>query len=198
MPNGVLLLGAGFARRFGSDKRLATLGDSTVAAKTIAHYVHTFDDVHVVVRNTDDELKDIVVKEGARHVTTDLAHLGMGHSLVAGMQTLTQKKLGWLVVGLLDMPFIRRSTLTTLSVKLTELSSNQACDKRVVRFQHNKSKNAHPIAWHHSTFDNLLKCNGDQGAKEFLQLYQAQTLWLNTTDDGVFLDIDQPQDLPTG
>ena len=57
MTIGAVILGAGFARRFGSDKRIHPFADSSVARVTLTRYLAVFAKVRVVVRTEDLELQ---------------------------------------------------------------------------------------------------------------------------------------------
>ena len=83
-----MLLGAGFGRRFGSDKRLAPLGDQTVAETTAAAYADAFKAVRIVLRTEDIALIERMERFG-EIVLTDRAHLGMGHTLAAGFSDVS-------------------------------------------------------------------------------------------------------------
>ena len=104
---GAVILGAGFGRRFGSDKRLAALGDTTVAAQTVTHFSQVFAHLKVVLKTQDTALGELLGQQ-AEILYTDQSHLGMGHSLAAGFTDLNWQ---WAFVGLLDMPFLKPSTL---------------------------------------------------------------------------------------
>ena len=73
---GAILLGAGFARRFGRDKRTAPLGSSTVAETTLGRYAEAFDVLRLVVRTDDDALAELAAPY-ATIIKTERAHLGI-------------------------------------------------------------------------------------------------------------------------
>ena len=109
-PTGAILLGAGLGRRFGSDKRLAVLGQRTVAETTTQVYAGAFEQLRIVLRPGDTALAKLLAPYG-QIVFAEQAHLGMGHSLAAGFTDLSWQ---WAFVGLLDMPFVGNATLATL------------------------------------------------------------------------------------
>jgi hypothetical protein len=116
---GAVILGAGFGRRFGSDKRVAALGNTTVAAQTVRHYCEVFARLKVVLKTEDTALAELLGQH-AEIIFTDQSHLGMGHSLAAGFANLDWQ---WAFVGLLDMPFLRPASLE--KVALTALNTQQ-------------------------------------------------------------------------
>ncbi|MEM7098253.1 MAG: nucleotidyltransferase family protein [Pseudomonadota bacterium] len=191
MNTSILLLGAGFSRRFGSDKRLHKIDGQPVAAITIAKYQSVFEDVTVVIRPEDTELKTLLADLGCKSVQAQDAHLGMGHSLASGVRHI-QCKRRWLIIGLLDMPFIKRASLTTMQETLIA----EPKEWLVTRFSSPPgAEPAHPIAWHEKTHTELAACRGDQGARLLLQKYADRTLWLHIDDQGLYRDIDHPEDI---
>lgn len=185
---GALLLGAGFSRRFGSDKRLHQWQDKPIAAHTAALYTQVFDSVRVVIRAEDEALASLLHGYDVELVFAKDAQLGMGHSLAAGMQN---NPWDWTVVGLLDMPFVQPSTLQRL------LSFVQKTQCPVVRFgQPTDRPPAHPVAWHRRLYPELAQAQGDQGGRDILQRHLSEVAWLPCDDPGIYQDIDRPTDLP--
>ena len=206
----MLLLGAGLARRFGSDKRLHNFRGKPIAQHTIERYKRVFDKISVVIRPEDQALQDLLHKQGVDTILCQDAHLGMGHSLACAMQAIIQDgQSDWLVVGLLDMPFVRVETLQSLQSTIQSLSSSSKqtlsqpglTRKSIVRFQSaTGTPPTHPVAWHQHWFEKLSQANGDEGARRiFKQVAQdspSSILWLASDDPGLIDDIDTPADLP--
>lgn len=191
---GAVILGAGFARRFGSDKRLAPLGSSTVAETTLALYANVFDDLRLVVREEDAALAQLAAPY-ANIIKTDKAHLGMGHSLAAGFKDLNWQ---WAFVGLLDMPFVQAATLNLLKRHAT------LTDKPIIRPRMQPSKDdptaneaphGHPIGFHESVFSAVATAKGDAGARDLLRSGNQQIDDVLVSDGGIVQDIDHPSDL---
>ena len=82
---GALILGAGYSRRFGSDKRLHKFEGSTVAETTVLTYSKVFDHIKVVVRPEDEPLVDRLKKFNVELIKSENAKYGMGHSLSDGI-----------------------------------------------------------------------------------------------------------------
>lgn len=189
-----MLLGAGFGRRFGSDKRLAPLGDQTVAETTAAAYANAFKAVRIVLRTEDIALIERMKRFG-EIVLTDRAHLGMGHTLAAGFSDVSWE---WAFVGLLDMPFIATDTLHLLQARATD--SEQKIIRPVLRRTLQADQTAphgHPMGFHRSLFGDLRALAGDQGARSVLRANPKQIEDIELTDTGIVRDIDRPEDLPT-
>ncbi len=194
---GAVILGAGFGRRFGSDKRIAALGDSTVAAETVKHFSAVFAHLKVVLKTQDTALGELL-GEQAEIVYTDQSHLGMGHSLAAGFAGLDWQ---WAFVGLLDMPFLKPATLEHIALRAT-ITKQQIirpvfaqADNDVSKNSNTKKPQGHPIGIHSSLFAQVRKSTGDQGAKWLLQENANSIEDIVVSDAGIFMDVDQPKDL---
>ncbi len=191
---GAVILGAGFARRFGSDKRLALLGSSTVAETTLALYSSVFDDLRLVVREEDAALAGLAATY-AKIIKTDKAHLGMGHSLSAGFQELRWQ---WAFVGLLDMPFVQAATLNELKQRAA-LTDKPIIRPRLRALENtstpNEAHHGHPIGFHESVFSAVSKAQGDAGARNLLRSNSHKIEEVLVSDVGIVQDIDHPNDL---
>lgn len=196
---GAVILGAGFGRRFGSDKRLHPFKRNldktvTVAEATLAKYTQVFDEVRVVIRPEDVELTEKLSAFPATLVIAEEAHLGMGHSLAAGFSQLSWT---WAFVALLDMPFVKIATLTEL--KNAAGKSSQAGILRPVLAPGYPESGAsgHPVGWHHSFFPAIETTQGDAGARGLLREQSRLITDIEVDDPGIVRDIDTPADIPT-
>lgn len=196
---GAVILGAGFARRFGSDKRLHPLGDQTVARTTLTKFLSVFDHVRLVLRNDDTALRQHVEGLAIELVSTDEAHLGLGHSLRTGFQTLPWS---FAFVGLLDMPFIATQTLSELRQTAADHEYASIVRPRYensVRGRFQCAMTAapwgHPIGFPQSLFDDFTNLQGDVGARAVLKQHSELIVEYPTQDEGVIKDIDRPSDL---
>ena len=191
---GAILLGAGFARRFGCDKRTAPLGNSTVAETTLDRYAEAFDELRLVVRTEDDALAELAAPY-ATIIKTEQAHLGMGHSLAAGFEKLPWQ---WAFVGLLDMPFVKVATLRRLKqhaaftqYQIIRPQLHPSTDGFVTT----PAPHGHPIGFHSSLFDAVAEARGDAGARDLLKSQRDRIENVLVADAGVIKDIDHPLDL---
>ena len=189
---GAVILGAGFSRRFGADKRLQPLLNSTVAEVTVGLYTQAFEQVRVVLRDDDDELREKLNGTGAQIISCDDAHLGMGHSLAAGFAGLEWQ---WAFVGLLDMPFLQPETLHQLIRTARQQQSRAIIRPRLRNPGADGTSYGHPIGWHATYFEEIQRCQGDTGARQLLRKYADDILEIELGDPGILQDIDTPADL---
>ena len=187
---GAVILAAGKGRRFGADKRLARLADSTVAETTLALYAQIFDRVRVIVRSNDDPLEArLNAQEKLEFRVASHAHLGMGHSLAAGFADL---QWDFAFVGMADMPFVRADTLT----HLREIAAAKRYANIVRPHGPQNPRTGHPVGFPPTTYPALVSCAGDIGAREVLRKHAHLIHDVVISDPGIYRDIDTPQDLP--
>lgn len=182
-----MILAAGQASRFGSDKRQAILPDGRGMLETVLQRFHeAFDTVLLVARGQDDFARGLADMHGAELVVSTRAELGMGHSLACGAQALMgHEGLDGVVIGLADMPAVRTATLIDVKDVLA------ARMRPVVPvFQ---GQLGHPRGLPRDWFEALGRLTGEQGARQLLDWRQALAVHVN--DAGVLLDADTPEDL---
>jgi molybdenum cofactor cytidylyltransferase len=187
---GAVILGAGFSRRFGTDKRIAPLGSTRVAETTVSLYLDAFSHVRVVLRSEDQALGESLKHLGAEPCFTDKAHLGLGHSLASGCADLTWH---YAFIALMDMPFVAAATLKRL------LNTARAHPQDIIQPVFNRAttrERGHPVGMPGDLFPELASAHGDQGARWVLQSYAARVRQVPCNDIGIVRDIDQPSDLP--
>lgn len=192
MTTGAVILGAGFSRRFGADKRLQALQGQTVAECTVERYVAAFDRVRVVVRADDRRLSELLARFEIETIVSADAHLGMGHSLAAGFTDLAWD---WAFVGLLDMPYVEVATLHTLMQLAAVSAPEQILRPRLTSRSGPNGQTGHPIGWPQLYFEEIRACRGDTGAKGLLERHAEHVLDVDVDDPGIVRDIDRPEDL---
>ena len=189
---GVIILGAGFSRRFGSDKRLHPLNGQTVAECTVTKYLEVFTNLRVVLRPEDDELSAKLSRFPVELIEASDAHLGMGHSLAVGFSDLDWI---WAFVALLDMPFIATTTLERLKEQAAKQTAPAIIRPRMQANDSSPGATGHPIGWHSSYYGELCSASGDVGAKPILLRHETDVVDIIVTDEGIVRDIDRPEDL---
>ncbi|MFS0827450.1 nucleotidyltransferase family protein [Pseudomonas phoenicis] len=181
-----LVLAAGRGRRFGSDKRLARLGDGqTVLATTVRRAQAHFDEVWVVIAGHDDP-QALALPEGVRVVRAQHADQGMGASLAAGVRAMRASQTCVLAVLLGDMPWLAADTLLRLRETATA--------ERIVLPCHD-GRRGHPVLFGRQFWPELERVGGDQGGRPVLRAHAQACLEVEVADPGIWLDIDTPDDL---
>ncbi|MDD1962499.1 MAG: nucleotidyltransferase family protein [Pseudomonas capeferrum] len=181
-----LVLAAGRAQRFGSDKRLARLPSGhTLLATALAHAFDHFAEVHVVLRPGDDA-QHLGIDPRAHIVRAEQAALGMGASLAAGVTALLQTQAQAVAVLLADMPWIAPGSLQALC--------RQASAAHIVLPQY-QGQRGHPVIFGRAFWPALAQLQGDQGGRQVMLDNPHACITVAVDDAGVVLDVDVPQAL---
>jgi molybdenum cofactor cytidylyltransferase len=111
-----LLLAAGSAKRFGSDKLRHVLPHGVTIAAQAARHLKSQVEIVAVVRPGSDELARALQDEGCKVVICDNAADGMGASLACAVRA-AEAADAWLV-ALGDMPYVRPSSIAAVRAAL--------------------------------------------------------------------------------
>nr|WP_297461976.1 nucleotidyltransferase family protein [uncultured Halomonas sp.] len=183
-----LVLAAGRARRFGSDKRRVCLpGRGPLLAATLETLRPHFTDIRVVLRH-DDDRRLLEIPSDIVTLPTRDAEKGMGASLAAGLRALSRDSHAEAVAIMHgDMPWVQNATFRALCA--------QAHAGLIVRpiFQ---GQGGHPVVFGRQFWPRLCCLEGDTGARSIVHDHQAACIEIETLDCGVLRDIDRPEDMP--
>lgn len=181
-----LMLAAGRASRFGSDKRRARLANGyTLLEASLANAAAAFDELLLVLR-TGDDLGDLRLPPQVRVIHTPLAERGLGASLAAGAAAVSTHPAEALAVLLGDMPWLRPDTCTRL---IAEASFDS-----IVQPYH-EGRPGHPVLFGRQYWPALCELDGDEGARNLIRQHAARHKLVDVDDSGILLDIDRPADL---
>ena len=179
-----LLLAAGSATRFGSDKlRHALPHGVPIAVQAARQLKSELGDVVVVVR--DRAATDTFEGEGCRTVVCENAAEGMGASLACAVRAAGPQD-GY-IVALGDMPFVRR---TSIAAVREALERGAAIVQPFFR-----ARPGHPVGFAGRFFPELSKLQGDEGARRVIAANASELVKIPIGDPGVIRDIDTPDDL---
>jgi molybdenum cofactor cytidylyltransferase len=192
LTGGVLLLAAGFSRRFGGDKRRHPLDDGTpLLLASLACHAAAFEAVTVVLRPEDDDLAHSVLAAvtpaRVRVVRCADALRGMGRSLACGAAACAD--WDYLFVGLADMAWIRTDTLVRLREAMAEGTDPQRIVLPVYR-----GTPGHPVGFAAAYLPALAVLDGDAGARAVLAGAPQEPVRIEVDDPGVLRDADRPDD----
>ncbi|PPV36976.1 nucleotidyltransferase family protein [Ectopseudomonas oleovorans] len=182
-----LMLAAGYSRRFGTDKRRATLADGrSLLAASLALPCSMLEEVWLVLR-PDESITELGLPANIKLVQHPLTAQGMGHSLAAGAERLlAESSADAVAIFLADMPAIRRDSLETLFA--------HAIANTIVLPSY-QGKRGHPVLFGRAFWPQLATLSGDAGAKPVLQQHPEAVRIVELNDPGVLQDIDTPADL---
>ena len=186
-----ILLAGGYSRRFGTDKLLALLPDSTPIAVAAARALRDGmtlalgEGVQIVavMRPEQNELANLLYGEGITVLASDAVRRGMGASLAAAV-TATADAQGWLV-ALADMPFVKPKTVAAVARALT--AENKIAAPAI------NGRRGHPVGFAASHGAALATLDGDEGARRLLA--ENEVTLIACDDAGILRDVDTPGDL---
>jgi molybdenum cofactor cytidylyltransferase len=181
-----LLLAAGSATRFGSDKlRHALPHGVPIAVQAARPLKAELPRIVAVVRPGSEELKQALEAEGCEVVVCENAAEGMGASLACAARAAGEAD-GYLV-ALGDMPFLRRTSVAAVRDALAGGAPLAA--------PYFRARRGHPVGIAGGFLPELLRSRGDEGAKKILAANEKQLVKIPIGDPGVIRDIDTPEDL---
>ncbi len=183
----IIVLAAGSGSRFGgpTHKLAQAFGGSTVLGSTVAHAVQT--QLPVLVVTTASLVPLVAGQLAARDIlvlSAQEAARGMGDSIAAGVAERSGAP-GWLILPG-DMPLVQPGTLLALATAMEQSA--------VVHAEH-RGRRGHPVGFAAELYSELIKLQGDEGARRIIARYPAQGL--EVADRGVLLDVDTALDLET-
>jgi molybdenum cofactor cytidylyltransferase len=181
-----LLLAAGSATRFGSDKLSHRLPHGVpIALQAARHLRAVVQDVFAVVKPGTGDLIPVLEKEGCRVVVCEQAADGMGASLACAVRAAGPVQ-GYLV-ALADMPFVRTSSIAAVRDALLAGAPLAA--------PYWRARRGHPVGISGIFFEQLIASGGDEGARCILEANHDRLKKVPVGDPGVIRDIDTPEDL---
>lgn len=123
-----------------------------------------------------------------RFVQNDTWGCGQLWSLRCGLVAVSDPLLEAVLVALVDVPLVARSTVQTLMGMWRERRPP------VVRPSH-RGAHGHPVIFDRVTFHDLLTADLPEGAKTIVHARGHEVLNVEVDDPGAFRDFDTPQDL---
>ncbi len=182
-----LILAAGRANRFGSDKRQA---EGPWPGKLLHHVLTLYRPLFsrlAVVTGPDDAFGEEACRLfGAERVINAEPELGMGRSLACGAGWAESRNAACAVIGLADMPFISPATIEVVAAE--GLRSGRATAPSC------RGRLGFPRALPASLFPHLQTLSGDRGAS--LLVDWSTAVRIEVDDPRILVDIDWQGDIP--
>lgn len=217
-----LVLAAGRARRFGSDKRQARLPDGRSLLQAVLQtQLQACGDVRVLLREGDEWGQDLCAQLGVAWQVVPDADQGMGHTLAAGLRALVAEESAGTggdpsaypnasqrdyQRASQSAPHVGPQGAHRFDAALIALADMPAVQPDTVRaligaFRQegrpacpwHAGRPGHPRLLPRSSWSALLDLKGDEGARQRLDWSLATRV--DVPDAGVLLDIDTPGDL---
>jgi molybdenum cofactor cytidylyltransferase len=185
-----IVLAAGQSRRMeGRNKLLEDFGGAPLIRRAAEAAVNSkASPVIVVTGGSGDEIKKALKGLDVRFVNNADFAEGLSSSLKAGIRAVPETSAG-AVVCLGDMPHVS-------SALIDKLIQGFAPERGalIVAPVRNKQR-GNPLLWARRFFPELLKLEGDMGARKLANFYDEGLAEIEVDDDGAFADIDTPEAL---
>ena len=185
MNVGILVLAAGRAARFGSDKRLARLPCGRRVIDATCASVRDSGLPFLVCLGTLDALvAETLNDQQIPRFGCSRAAEGMGASLAEGARNIP----GWsgVLVALADMPWIRPDTYRNVAARVV--------GNRIV-VPVCSGQRGHPVGFGSEFYPELAALGGDTGARHLLRIHSGSVIEVPVADPAILRDIDTAGDL---
>jgi len=182
-----VVLAAGESTRMGADKPLLMYRGRTFLENIISALREAgIGRVVVVLGHHAEQIQqrvDLSAVEVA--VNQDYRH-GQTSTLQAGLRVLAANEPEAVVLCLVDHPAIAVDTVQKLIQRF------KSTGKPVVIPQLN-GKHGHPVLVGREVFDQIAALGPEQGADTLIHQYRPQTEFVEVTDPGILMDVDDPE-----
>lgn len=177
-----VLLAAGGARRFGSQKLLALLDGTPIARRSAETLAAETDELFVVVGSDAEAMCRALDGVAARIVENVEWERGLSSSLAAGIRAL-RPDVEVVVIGLGDQPAVDREVIRRVILRWRETQLPiVAARYRGVR--------GHPVLLARAVFAEASSVSGDVGARELIARDPSRVAFVD-------VDADPPRDVDT-
>ena len=179
----VLAAGQGSRYRGARHKLDESLGGTTLLGCTLRNALASKLPVLLVTTAAlASSVHGLLSRRDILEVTDAEAHRGMGRSIASGVAERASSS-GWLMLPG-DMPLVRPDTLRAVAAAL---------DQHAVVYAQHHGRRGHPVAFGAELYSELVRLDGDVGARKLVARYPVHGLEVD--DPGVLVDVDTDADL---
>jgi molybdenum cofactor cytidylyltransferase len=182
-----LILAAGESRRMGRDKALLTYRGRTFLETIIGNLrAAAIERITVVLGHHADTIQRAVDLAAVRVVVNGDYQQGQTTSLQRGLATVAADSAEAVVLCLVDHPATSAEVITRLMERfeLTHLP---------VTIPTYNGERGHPVVISQELFPELLALPSGQPANTVIRKYRDATQFVEVTDRGILLDVDEPE-----
>ena len=187
-----IVLAAGRSSRMqGKNKLLEDFGGKPLVRRAVEAAAASHASPVVIVTGNDEA----AIKQALAGLDVRFAHNpdyaeGLSTSIKAGILALPDN-VGGAVICLADMPGISPALIDRL------IGAFEPERGALIVAPVREGRRGNPILWARRFFPELLKLDGDIGARKLAANYSEGVAEIEVTDDGAFFDIDTPEALQT-
>lgn len=181
-----LILAAGESSRMGQDKALLTYRGRTFLETIVAGLQEAgIERVAVVLGHHAEQIQGAMTLEGAEIIINRDYRRGQTSSLQAGLRALESPSLEAVVLCLVDHPLVAADTVRRLIASFRETGAP-------VVIPTYENQRGHPAVISRALFEELLRLSPDEGANTVIRKYRDSTEFVEVSDEGILLDVDNP------
>ena len=186
-----ILLGAGESKRMGLNKLTLPWGRRTVFEHCLNTLIRSdINEVVVVLGGKTADLRGSLERTGAKVVINAFYRKGMSTSIRRGVRAIDPASRG-ILIALGDQPFLKAATINALVRAF-------AMRDRAILVPTFQGKKGHPVIFHRKFEEELLKLEGDAGARSIIQRHPGDVMSVRVRSEGVLKDIDTRDDYRKG
>jgi molybdenum cofactor cytidylyltransferase len=182
-----VILAAGTSSRMGTAKQLLPLGKNTVLTQTIDNVRQAaVDEIILVLGASAETIRQQLPPSPGKVVVNQAYAQGMASSLREGLSAVDEQSNAALII-LGDQPFIRPQTLDQILAEYRRSGAQIV----IPSYQGNRGN---PVLLDRSVFSEVMALQGDVGCRAIFCNHVQGILKVEVEDQGVLLDIDDPDD----
>ncbi len=182
-----LILAAGESSRMGRDKALLTYRGRPFLETILATLrAAGIDHITVVLGHHAAEILRAANLAGAEVTVNPDYQRGQTSSLQAGLRALDAPDLEAVVLALVDHPTVSAETVRTLVGAYSESRAPVVIPTR-------QGRHGHPVVVSTALFPELLGLQPHEGANTVIRRHRDATRFIEVSDEGVLLDIDDTE-----
>ncbi len=185
---GAVILSAGESSRMGRPKALLPIDGQTFIERIVAALQQAaIGKIIVILGHNAGELKTRIAHLPVEILINDDYKLGQLSSLQVAVRCLrADADCDGMLVHLVDHPYLSPSLVETMVRQFYESG-------KPIVVPSFRGKRGHPVIFARALFDELLSAPMDQGAKSVVNAHRADTLEIETEEEGITVDIDTPE-----
>jgi len=181
-----LLLAAGGARRFGSQKLVVPLDGSAIVKRAAQALVTETDELWVVVGSEASQVRRALDGVAVNLIENEEWPRGLSSSLAAGLRALPPA-VDAVVIGLGDQPSISRDVMRQV------IDTWRATGRHIVAARY-RGVRGHPVLLDKRVFDEASNVTGDVGARDLIARDLSRVAFVDVNADPP-RDVDTTEDL---
>jgi len=183
-----VILSAGESRRMGRPKALLPIDGQTFIERIVAALKQTkVGKIIVILGHNARELQSKISHLPVEILINTDYKLGQLSSLQLAVRNLQPDlDCDGMLVHLVDHPYLAPALVEEMIRRFYETK------KRIIvpKFQ---GKRGHPVIFSNALFDEILSAPMEEGAKAVVNAHRAETLEIETEEEGIAVDIDTPE-----